>query len=166
MKKLWPAIVISALIALSPKTVAVAQSPSLMAANETSAILMLKEITIAQVTYSSTCGNGAYASSLKVLATPAPGSRDSYLTTGALKPEQPEKSGYQFSLTAGAKSSAGPTDCAGNKTVTKFYAAATPLKPGVTGARSYAVNDSNTIWVLDGGIAPKEPFGPPAKPLN
>ena len=100
-----------------------------------------------------------------MLATPPPGATEPFLETD-LKPEQPQKSGYEFVLTAGAKSSPGGTDCAGNKTVSKFYAAATPLKLGVTGARSFAVTDSNTIWVLDGGVAPKEPFGPPAKPLN
>jgi len=166
MKALVPAISLGVFIALSPNTVAVAQSPSIMAANASSAIVMLKAITVAQVAYYTTCGNGGYASSLTVLATPPPGSQDSFLPPGEWKSGPTEKSGYRFGLTAGAKSGAGPTDCAGNKTITKFYATATPLTLGVTGARSFAVNDSNTIWVLDGGVAPKEPFGPPAKPLN
>ena len=165
MKTLVGAGIIAASIALVPGMSATVQSPSAMEANATSAILTLRAILSGQVTYAVSCGNGGYATSLKVLATPPPGSRDGFLSP-QLKPEQPERSGYQFSLAAGAKSEPATTDCAGNKTVTKFYATATPLKLGATGARSFAANDAGTIWVLEGGVAPKEPFGPPAKPLS
>ena len=40
---------------------------SRMTGNETSAIGSLKAITVAQVQYSTTCGNGGYATSLPVL---------------------------------------------------------------------------------------------------
>ncbi len=165
MKTSLLAASIGAFIALSPNVPASTQSAPVMAANAASATATLKMIAVAQVGYTTICGNGGYAPSLKVLATPPPGTTESFLTQD-LKPEQHEKSGYRFVLTAGVKSGPGPVDCSGNKTVTKFYAAATPLTLGVTGGRSFAVNETNTIWMLDGGLAPREPFGPPATPLK
>jgi hypothetical protein len=66
---------------------------------------------------------------------------------------------------AGAGAAAGPTDCNGSNTITAYLATATPMT-GTAGMRSFAVNQSSTIWQLTGGVAPKEPFGAPAFPVQ
>ncbi len=56
----------------------------------------------------------------------------------------------------------GPTDCNGTATVTTFHAAAIPLTPGTTGTRSFAINQSGSVWMMTGPTPPTEPFGAPA----
>ena len=63
----------------------------------------------------------------------------------------PQKSGYNFTLGAGAGSAAGPNDCNGTATITAYYATAVPQTVGTTGTRSFAVNAGNTIWQVTGG---------------
>ena len=78
----------------------------------------------------------------------------------------PQKSGYNFTLGAGAGCAAGPNDCNGTATITAYYATAVPVANGTTGTRSFAVNAGNTIWQLTGGAAPTEPFGASATPIQ
>jgi prepilin-type N-terminal cleavage/methylation domain-containing protein len=136
-----------------------------MTSNESSAIASLKITTSAQVAYSASCGVGAYAPSYVVLSTPpAPGSPG--FISEDLATNQPEKTGYSFSMTAGMGAGAGPTDCNGSPTVTAYYASASPLGYQTTGTRSFAVNANGTIWQIDGPAAATEPFGPPATPIQ
>jgi prepilin-type N-terminal cleavage/methylation domain-containing protein len=129
-----------------------------MTGNETSAIASLKVVTSSQVAYSSACGNGAYAATFVVLGTaPAAGS-EGFISADLGSAVAPQKSGYNFTLGAGAGSAAGPNDCNGTATITAYYATAVPMSLNTTGARSFAVNTGNTIWQLPGGAAPTEPF--------
>ena len=139
---------------------------SRMTGNETSAVGSLKAISVAQVGYSTTCGNGGYASSLPVLAIAPGGTGEGYITADLGRSATPSKTGYNFTLTAGAGSGTGVPDCNGTQTVTSFYASATPQTFNTTGSRSFATNASMTIWYLVGPTAPTEPFTAPAAPIQ
>ena len=137
-----------------------------IAANETSAIASLKVTTSAQVAYSAACGNGAYAASFVVLGTPPVSGGHGFISADLGSVAAPQKSGYNFTLGAGAGALAGPTDCNGTGTITRYFATGIPMTNGTTGTRSFAVNAGNTIWQLAGGVAPREPFGAPATPVQ
>ena len=125
-----------------------------MTGNETSAIASLKVTTSSQVAYSASCGNGGYAATYVVLGTPPwPAARRSSRPTSASS-ATPQKSGYNFTLVAGAGSAAGPNDCNGTATITAYYATAVPQTFGTTGTRSFAVNAGNTIWQSTRRAAP------------
>jgi len=134
-------------------------------ANELAAVLSIRTIITAQVNYNATCGNGGYAPTLVVLHTPPRGSSDRFIDASLGSSLKPEKSGFTFSVTAGAGSAKGPMDCNGTPTVTKFYASAVPVTPK-TGTKSFAVNQNNVIWTMKGSTAPPEPFGPPAQQIT
>jgi len=137
-----------------------------MTGNETSAIASLKVTTSSQVAYSAACGNGAYAATYVILAT-APGlTGEGFVSADLGNSATPQKSGYNFTLTGGAGSGAGPNDCNGTATVTTYYATARPLALNTTGSRSFAVNAGNSIWQLAGATPPTEPFGAPATTIQ
>jgi prepilin-type N-terminal cleavage/methylation domain-containing protein len=137
-----------------------------MTGNETSAAVSLKAIGVAQVGYSTVCGNGSYASSLPILYTAPGGSGEGFIDASLGMSATPQKAGYNFTLVSGAGAGAGSTDCNGTATVTGFYATAIPMTYGTTGTRSFAVNQSNTVWQITGPAAPTEPFGAPAAPIQ
>ena len=140
---------------------------SRMTGNETSAITSLKHITVGQVQYSTTCGNGGYATSLPVLLAPPGGAgTEGYISADLGQSATPIKSGYTFTLQAGANAGAGPTDCNGTATSTSFYATGTPMTFGSTGSRAFATNASNTVWYLAAATPPTEPFGAPAATIQ
>ena len=132
-----------------------------MTGNETSAIASLKVTTSSQVAYSASWGNGGYASSYAVLGTPPTGTTEAFISSDLGHAAPVTKSGYTFTLGAGAGSVAGPNDGAGTATITAWLATATPQTPGTSGTRAFAVNASNTIWqntAASGAAAPTEPF--------
>ena len=137
-----------------------------MTGNETSAIASLKVTTSSQVAYSAACGNGAYAASYVVLGTPPAPGGEGFISADLGSVAAPQKSGYNFTMGAGAGSAAGPNDCNGTATITAYYGTGVPMTNGTTGTRSFAVNAGNTIWQLTGGAAPTEPFGAPATPIQ
>ena len=137
-----------------------------MTGNETSAIASLKVTTSSQVAYSAACGNGAYAATFVVLGTPPSPGGQGFISADLGTAVAPQKSGYNFTLVAGAGSGAGPNDCNGTATITAYLATGKPMTNGTTGTRSFAVNAGNTIWQLTGGTAPTEPFGAPATPIQ
>jgi len=137
-----------------------------MTGNETSAIASLKVTTSSQVAYSAACGNGAYAATYVVLGTPPNPGGEGFISKDLGSVVAPQKSGYNFTLVAGAGSAAGPNDCNGTATITAYYATGVPMTNGTTGTRSFAVNAGNTIWQLAGATAPTEPFGAPATPIQ
>ena len=136
-----------------------------LAGNEASAIASLRLLAAAQVRYSATCGQNAYAAAFPTLAA-VPDMSGPLLSPDLSGSATPEKAGYRFTLSAGAGATPGPPDCHGKTTVTDWYATATPITWGSTGRRSFATSATNTIWELDGPTAPTEPFGPPAKPVQ
>jgi prepilin-type N-terminal cleavage/methylation domain-containing protein len=143
--------------------------PSLIRArisgNETSALSSLRVVNIAQACYAASCGNDGFATSLGVLATRPAGATEAFLPA-ELAGTAPVKAGYQFSLASGAGSLPAPPDCNGTATQTAYVAAAIPQWYGVTGGRSFATSQTETIWSLYSGTAPAEPFGSPAVPIG
>jgi len=138
---------------------------SRMAGNESSAAGSLRVINVAEVSYSSSCGNQGFPPSFTVLATPPPGQTESFISPEFHVPT-PFKAGYEFALAPGAGASAGPNDCNGTATQTAYYATAVPQTFGSTGGRSFATNQSATLWQISAAAAPTEPFGPPATPYS
>lgn len=137
-----------------------------MTGNETSAIGSLKAVTSAQVAYSASCGNNAYAATFLILGAPAPGTTTAFISADLGASATPQKSGYDFTLVAGAGSAPGPSDCNGAVTQTAYYATATPQAFGTSGGRSFATNAGNTIWQASAAAAPTEPFAAPATPIQ
>lgn len=129
-----------------------------MTGNETSAIASLKVTTSSQVAYSASWGNGGYASSYAILGTPPTGTTEAFISSDLGHAAPVLKSGYTFTLGAGAGSVAGPADGAATPTITAWLATAIPQTFGTTGTRGFAVNAGNTIWQNTAGTAPPEPF--------
>ena len=129
-----------------------------MTGNETSAIASLKVTTSSQVAYSAVCGNGAYAATFVVLGTgPVPGT-EGFISADLGYSATPQKTGFNFTLSAGAGSAAGPNDCNGSGTITAYYATAVPIGIGTTGSRGFATNNGYAIFQDTTGAAPTEPF--------
>ena len=137
-----------------------------MTGNETSAIGSLKAVTSGEVAYSASCGQNGYASTFLILGTPAPGTAQGFISADLGGAAAPQKSGYNFTLGAGAGSAAGPNDCNGTATITAYLSTAVPQTFGTTGGRSFSVNAGNTIWQANAAAAPTEPFGAPATPIQ
>jgi type IV pilus assembly protein PilA len=132
-----------------------------MSGNEASAIGSLRAINSGEVSYSSACGNNAYADLFATLGTPPPGGSQAFLSPDLTTVPAPQKSGYNYTLAAGAGSAAGPADCNTTPTVTAYYSSAVPMTPGTTGNRAFATNTAGTIWQdvgAAGANAPAEPF--------
>ncbi len=144
--------------------------PGLMSAkvngNEASAMTALRATNAAQLLYSTSCGNGAYAPTFTTLGTPPPGSAQTFISDDLGKQVTPLKNGFTFAMAGGAGSAAGPPDCNGGPTVTTYLATAIPQTFGSSGNRSFAVNMSGSIWQVNAATAPTEPFGPPATPIQ
>ncbi len=139
---------------------------SKMTANETSAAIALRTTAASQVMYSTSCGNGGFASTYLILGTAPPGSNDAFVGADLGQSATPVKAGYNFALGPGAGSQAGQNDCNGAATITSYYATAVPQTFGTSGSRSFAVNSGNVVWELNAATPPTEPFGPPSKPVN
>jgi prepilin-type N-terminal cleavage/methylation domain-containing protein len=136
------------------------------AANQSSAVGSLRAIVSSEISYANACGGGNYATTLPTLAIPAPGGNIPFLspdlTTGVIV----MKSGYSIVVGPGAAAVPGPNDCNGTGTATEFYASAEPVDFGRTGDRSFATTGAGTIWTVSAAVAPPEPFGAPAEPIQ
>ena len=133
-----------------------------MSGNETSAIGGMRAISSAEVSYSSACGNGAYAIAFATLGTPPPGGTQAFLSDDlSLAGANPQKSGFTYSLAAGFGTAVGPNDCNGTATDVTFYASAVPTSPATTGNRAFATNAAGSVWqdvAAAGAAPPPEPF--------
>lgn len=134
--------------------------------NEVSAVASLQAISKAQVSYSSTCGNGGYATALTTLGTPSPGTNEPFLSDDLVKAATPLKAGFIFTLGPGADAAPGDNDCNGTATQSTYYATAVPQTFGQTGSRSFAMNARGTVWQIYAAAPPPEPFGPPATTIR
>ena len=123
-----------------------------MSGNETSAIGSLRAINTAQVNYASAAGQGAYASSLPILADPCPGATGGFISPD-LDAGTPRKSGYDITMAAGVGAVAGPNDCNNIATVTTYAATAVPVTVGTTGNRGFNTNQAGTIFFDPAGGA-------------
>jgi prepilin-type N-terminal cleavage/methylation domain-containing protein len=132
-----------------------------MSGNETSAIGSMRAVNTAQVSYSAACGQGAYAVLFATLGTPPPGGNQPFLSTDLTGAVSPQKSGFTYTLAAGAGGAAGPNDCNGTGTNVTYYTSAIPTSPASTGNRAFASNQAGAIWqnvAAAGAAAPAEPF--------
>ena len=154
-------LIVVAIVSIITAIASVGLLRSRAAANETAAIASVRVISSAQNAYAIACGRGAYAPTLVVLGTPPVPGQAAFISTDLSSSLTPLKAGYQFAVTAGAGSVAGPLDCNGGPTVSAYYSSAVPLSV-VSGNRSFATTANGTIWQLAGGTAPTQPFGPPA----
>ncbi len=136
-----------------------------MSGNESSAIGSLRAVVSGEIAYSSACGNNGYAIAFTTLGVPPPGGTQAFLSPD-LAVAAPQKSGYNYTLAAGAGAAAGTPDCNGTATQTAFYGTAIPTTFGTTGNRSFAVNTAGTIWQNTTNAAPAEPFAAPATPIQ
>ena len=124
-----------------------------MSANEASAVASLRALHSAQSTYSSSCGQGGYATSLAILASPcnagtgfispdlnpaAVGITKNAAGTGVLK------SGYDIDLAG--QGGMGPLDGTGKPTSNDYLATAVPQTVGATGQRGFNLTASGTIF--------------------
>lgn len=137
-----------------------------MAANETSAIASLRSVAVAQDVFSHVCGDGNYATSLGVLGAALPGSAQPLIPADLSSSDTPAKAGYLFGLSRSPGAVEGRPDCHGVATATRFYGTAVPQSLTTSGRRSFAVTTNLGLWQLAGAVAPAEPFGPPAVPIQ
>ena len=83
--------------------------------------------------YTASCGNGGYAATYVLLGTPIVAGSEAFSSADLGRSATPQKSGYNFTLGAGAGSAAGPNDCNGTATQTAYYSSAVPQTFGTTG---------------------------------
>jgi type IV pilus assembly protein PilA len=139
-----------------------------MTGNEASAIASLTATKVSEVSYSASCGNGAYAATFVILGTPTTPGGEAFISPDLGSSATPLKSGFVFTLSAsvGPAAGGGPIDCLGTATVTSYYATGVPQAFGTTGTRSFAVDASNTIFQNYTAAAPVQPFGAPSTPIQ
>ena len=126
-----------------------------ISANETNVIGSIRAIHSAQVSYSSSAGNGGYSPALSRLANACPGGGTSFISPD-LATDPSVKSGFRIAVQAAAASQAAHADCNNAPTRTDFYTTAEPLTAGVTGNRGFASNATGTIFFDRSGVAPTE----------
>jgi prepilin-type N-terminal cleavage/methylation domain-containing protein len=127
-----------------------------MAANESSAIASLRVVNSSQHAYQSSCGNGFYASTLVILADPAP------VGTGFISPDLGaatvvDKSGYRLTMAQGSEAlnplsnGCNPSGIAANL-FSSYYAENDPLAPGSTGSRYFWTNSLGTLFTSNSNV--------------
>jgi type IV pilus assembly protein PilA len=138
-----------------------------MSGNEASAIGSLRAINSGQASFSSSCGQGAYADTLENLVK-APAGGQGFIspdlaTTGVLK------SGYNVTMAkaAGAVDSTS-TPCNGAWTmVSSYYAKAEPATLNSTGTRAFATDIRGTIFAkANSATADADPIASTATPVQ
>ncbi len=121
-----------------------------IAGNEASAIASLRVINSSQQAYMSSCGNGFYASSLLILADPAP------VGSGFISPDLGsaaiiDKSGYRLTMQEGSEATTAvrngcnPLGTAANL-FSSYYASNAPLVGGQTGTRWFWTNATGALY--------------------
>ena len=123
-----------------------------MAGNEASAIGSLRAISSGEAAYSSSCGNGAFQARLSQLV--------GFLSADLTAADAVTKSGYNVTVVASG-AGAGPNDCNAQPTVGAVFGTASPVTPGSTGQRSFALARDGSIWQNSaGGAIPDPPVAP------
>ena len=122
-----------------------------MSGNEASAIGSLRAINSGQASFSSSCAAGGYAVDLADLVKKPTGSSQGFISPD-LNANAVVKSGYKVALgadLASGTSNIGGTSVCGNtvvQPVSSYFASASPVTPGATGARYFATDTRGTIW--------------------
>jgi type IV pilus assembly protein PilA len=138
-----------------------------MSGNEASAIGSLRAINSGQAAYSSSCGNGGYATSLADLFT-APSGGTGFISPD-LKANGVVKSGYTVTLAAGSGAqnvSATTATCNGTASQSAYYASADPQTHNGTGTRSFATDTRGTIFFNNTDTPPGNPIPSTATPVQ
>jgi prepilin-type N-terminal cleavage/methylation domain-containing protein len=121
-----------------------------MAGDEAAAIGSMRAIKTAEVTYSSTCGKGGYATSLEDLFAAPDGGRG--FISPDLKATDSIKSGYTVTLHVGDDENevtAADHTCNHTDARASYFASAAPLLAGITGRRYFATDVRGTIFEND-----------------
>jgi hypothetical protein len=119
--------------------------------NEASAISSLRVINSGQHAYMTTCGNGFYASSLLILAEPAPAGA-AYISPDLGFATIIDKSGYRLTMAEGSeattavKDGCNPSGIAANL-FSSYYASNAPIIGGQTGTRWFFTNTTGAIFM-------------------
>lgn len=118
--------------------------------NEASAISSLRVLNSSQHSYMTTCGNGFYASSLTILADPAPVGA-AFISPDLGASTTVEKSGYRLTMARGSEATAASRDgCNPSGTAanlySSYYASNSPTIGGQTGARWFWTNTTAAIF--------------------
>jgi type IV pilus assembly protein PilA len=120
-----------------------------MSANEASAIASLRAVTSAQHVYMSACGNGFYASTLLILADPAP-TGAAFISPDLGAATAIDKSGYHLDMAEGSEATGAVIDgCNPSGTAanlfSSYYASNQPVAPGRSGSRWFWTNSLGTV---------------------
>jgi type IV pilus assembly protein PilA len=120
-----------------------------MAGNEAAAIGSMRAVNSSQNAYMSACGGGFYASTLVILAEPAP------TGAGFISPDlgggiTVEKSGYELTMAPGSEAVASPRDGCNPSGIaanlfSSYWASNQPLSTG-SGSRWFWTNTLGTIY--------------------
>ena len=127
--------------------------------NEASAIGSVRAVNSAQATFAASCGGGGYATGLVQLGTPAIGGANpvAFISPDLGSAATVTKSGYTITLAQGQNSLpvlvAAMTCNAVADSESTFYVHTEPVTVGSTGQRSFASNESGTIYQLTTGAA-------------
>jgi type II secretory pathway pseudopilin PulG len=123
-----------------------------MASNEASAIASMRAVSSSQQAYAVQCRG--YATTLPELK-----NAGNFLSPDLTGGASVVKTGYAVTLVPGMGNTllaVIPSGCTG--TGTNYYASATPMSVGSTGARAFATDEPGTIWQDTTGVAPPQPF--------
>ncbi len=119
-----------------------------MSGNEASAIGSLRAVNSAEATFSSSCAQGNYATTLQALGLGAGGTGAGFISPDLAAAAMPVlKSGYNITVGAGGAAAATTTTCNTSTAIASGYMAyADPATLGVTGTRYFGTNTTGTIW--------------------
>lgn len=127
-----------------------------MAGNEASAIASLRVINSSQHAYMSSCGNGFYASTLLILADPAPvGS--GFISPDLVSSGSVDKSGYRLTMAQGSEANNAVKDGCNPLGVaadlySSYYAENIPIDAGRTGTRYFWTNATGGLFAAGSNV--------------
>jgi prepilin-type N-terminal cleavage/methylation domain-containing protein len=118
--------------------------------NEASAIGSMRTIGSSEVSYAASCGVQGYANDLADLAAPPTAGGEPFIGAD-LVVNGTIKSGYTINLGAGVNVqpvALAANTCNGTASFSSFHGTAEPQTIGSSGTRSFAINESGTIFQL------------------
>jgi type IV pilus assembly protein PilA len=128
-----------------------------MSGNEAAAIGSVRAISSGQATFAASCGGGGYASTLTQLGTPPVAGGVPFISPDLTVADPAVKSGYTVTVAAGLNPVAvlvAADTCNGvAASQSTFHVTAVPVTVGSTGQRSFAGNQTGTIWQNNTGAA-------------
>jgi len=121
-----------------------------MSANESAAIGTLRVVNSSQQAYMASCGRGFYASTLMILAEPAP-SGEGFISPDLGTAVSIDKSGYRLEMTEGSEAGSATLDgCNPSGTAenlySSYYASNQPLTDNLSGSRWFWTNSLGTVF--------------------